>query len=59
MLKTPVTGDLQGHFVFLEVPLVLGVVAGWFFPPYQSVFDFVWAPIHDLSPDVEWLASSR
>ena len=52
MLKTPVTGDHLGHFVVLEVPLVLGVVAGWFLPPYQSVFNFVWAPIHDLSPDV-------
>ena len=51
-VKSSATGDLLGHFVVLEVPLVLGVVAGLIFPSYESVFNFVGAPVHDLCPDV-------
>ena len=46
MLKTPVTGDLLGHFVVLKLSVALGVVAGWFFPPHQSVINFVRATVH-------------
>ena len=49
------TGDLLGHFVVFKVP----VVAGWFFPPHQSVINFVRATVHDFCSDVKWLASCR